>query len=242
MECGEGFNRSELDLAGVQLDLLKEIHTTGIPMVVVLIKGRPLNINWVAENALAIIDAWYPGQEGGSLIADVLFGDYNPAGRLPISVPKSVGQLPIYYNHKPSARKNYVFMDSKPLFPFGYGLSYTTFMYSNLMIMPKRLLPTGEVRVSVDIINVGSVTGDEVVQIYISDEVSSITRPVKELKGFERITLLPGETKTVTFSITSKELRFLDINTNYIVGPGKFKIIVGGNQDNILLTDYLEVV
>jgi len=133
-------------------------------------------------------------------------------------------------------------MDSKPLFPFGYGLSYTTFMYSNLMIMPKRLLPTGEVRVSVDIINVGSVTGDEVVQIYISDEVSSIKRPVKELKGFERITLLPGETKTVTFSITSKELRFLDINTNYIVGPGKFKIIVGGNQDNILLTDYLEVV
>ncbi len=241
MECGEGFDRSELDLAGVQLDLLKEIHRTGIPMVVVLIKGRPLSINWVAENSSAIIDAWYPGQEGGNAIADVLFGDYNPAGRLPISVPKSVGQLPIYYSHKPSARKNYVFMDSKPLFPFGYGLSYTTFKYSNLKIVPKRILPTGETKVSVDITNVGSVTGDEVVQMYIRDEISSITRPVEELKGFERITLSPGETKTVKFSITSKELRFLDINMNYIVEPGKFKIMVGGNRDNIL-TDYLKVV
>jgi len=204
MECGEGFDRSELDLAGVQLDLLKEIHVIGIPMVVVLIKGRPLSINWVAENASVIIDAWYPGQEGGNAIADVLFGDYNSAGRLPISVPKSVGQLPIYYNHKPSARKNYVFLDSKLLFPFGYGLSYTTFKYSNLKIVPKRILPTGEAKVSVDITNIGSVTGDEVVQMYISDEVSSITRPVKELKGFERITLSPGKTKTVTFSITTK--------------------------------------
>lgn len=241
MECGEGFDRSELDLAGVQLDLLKEIHKTGIPMVVVLIKGRPLSIIWVAENASAIIDVWYPGQEGGNAIADVLFGDYNPAGRLPISVPKSVGQLPIYYNYKPSARKNYVFLDSEPLFPFGYGLSYTTFKYSNLKIVPKRILPTGEARVSVDITNVGSVTGDEVVQMYIRDEVSSITRPVEELKGFKRITLSPGETKTVTFSITPKELRFLDINMNYVVEPGRFKIVVGGNQENIL-TDYLEVV
>ena len=241
MECGEGFDRSELDLAGVQLDLLKEIHKTGIPMVVVLIKGRPLSINWVAENASAIIDAWYPGQEGGNVIADVLFGDYNPAGRLPISVPKSVGQLPIYYNYKPSARKNYVFLDSKPLFPFGYGLSYTSFKYSNLKIIPKRILPTGEARVSVDITNVGSVTGDEVVQMYIRDEVSSVTRPVKELKGFERITLAPGKTKTVTFSITPKELRFLDINMNYVVEPGRFKIVVGGNQENIL-TDYFKVV
>jgi beta-glucosidase len=241
MECGEGFDRSELDLAGVQLDLLKEIHTTGIPMVVVLIKGRPLSINWTAENASAIIDAWYPGQEGGNAIADVLFGDYNPAGRLPISVPKSVGQLPIYYNYKPSARKNYVFLDSKPLFPFGYGLSYTTFKYFNLKITPKRILPTGEAKVSVDITNVGSVPGDEVVQMYIRDEVSSVTRPVKELKGFKRIVLAPGKTKTVTFSITPKELRFLDINMNYIVEPGRFKIMVGGNQDNTL-TDYLEVV
>jgi len=240
MECGEGVDRAELDLAGVQLDLIKEIYKIGIPMIVVLINGRPLSINWIAENVDAIIEAWYPGQEGGNAIADILFGDYNPAGRLPVSIPKSSGQLPIYYNHKPSARKNYVFLDSEPLFPFGYGLSYTTFKYSNLRITPKRISPAGKVKVSVDVANTGSLKGDEVVQMYIRDEVSSVTRPVKELKGFERITLRPGEIKTVTFSITSDKLKFYDIDMKYTVEPGRFKIMVGGNQAEVL-TDYFEV-
>lgn len=240
IECGEGFDRAELDLAGVQLDLIKEIQARGMPVIIVLINGRPLSINWIAENAHAILEAWYPGQEGGGAIADVLFGDYNPAGRLPVSIPKSVGQLPVYYNHKPSARKNYVFWDSEPLFSFGYGLSYTTFGYSNLRISPDIISSTGKVTVSVDVTNTGLLKGDEVVQMYIRNEVSSMTRPVRELKAFERITLVPGETKTVAFFIRAEELKFYDINMKYTIEPGRIRIMVGGNQPDVL-TGHFEI-
>jgi len=243
MDCGEGVDRASLELSGVQLNLVKEIHAMGVPVVAVLINGRPLSINWISENIPAIVEAWYPGQEGGHAIADVLFGDYNPAGKLPISIPKSAAQLPVYYNSKPTGGNHhkYIDMDSDPLYSFGYGLSYTKFKYSNLKIKPEKIILTGKAIVSVDVTNIGPVAGDEVVQMYIRDEVSSVTRPVKELKGFERITLQPGETRTVKFYITPKKLCFIDIDMNYVVEPGRFKIVVGGDSVNVL-TCYLEVV
>lgn len=234
MECGEGFDRSNLDLAGVQVDLLKEIYATGTPMIVILIQGRPYSINWIAEHAPAVINAWYPGQEGGTAIADILFGDYNPAGRLSVSIPKSAGQLPVYYNRKPSAAGGYVFCDSKPIYSFGYGLSYTTFAYSNLTVSPQRISPGQPATVNVDVTNTGDRAGDEVVQMYIRDEVSSVTRPIKELKGFLRIHLRPSETKTVTLEILPEHLSLLDTAMRRLIEPGEFTIMVGGNQDDVL--------
>ena len=240
MECGEGFDLANLNLMGVQLDLLKEIHATGVPLIAVLINGRPMCINWLADNAAAIIEAWYPGQEGGHAVADVLFGDYCPAGRLPVSVPRSAAQLPVYYAVRAMERGKYVDIESTPLYQFGYGLSYTTFKYENLRITPNRIAPGGKAAVMVDVTNTGKMAGDEVVQMYIRDEIGSVTRPVRELKGFRRITLAPGRKETVEFVVTPNELQMIDADMKTVVEPGVFRIMVGGNQTDVL-TASLEV-
>jgi len=233
-------DRDELNLLGRQDELVKQLLATGKPLVVVLLHGRPNTINFIAENAAAILDGWYLGQEGGAAMADVLFGDYNPAGRLPITVPRSVGQLPDYYYMKPTAKRGYLFADKSPLFPFGYGLSYTTFGYANLRVTPSAIPTSGTVTVQVDVTNTGKRAGDEVVQLYIRDEVSSVTRPVKELRGFERIPLKPGETKTVSFKLGTQALEFYNRDMKRVVEPGRFTVMVGPNSVD-LKTDTFEV-
>ena len=220
-------DRDSLELVGRQNDLVKAVLETGKPTIVVLINSGPLSINYIAENVPAILEGFYLGQETGVGVADVLFGDYNPAGKLTISFPRSVGQLPLYYNRKPTARRGYLFADKEPLFPFGFGLSYTTFAYSNLKINPARIGLAGETKVSVTVTNTGRRAGDEIVQLYIRDLVSSVTRPIKELKDFKRISLAAGESKTVEFVITPEKLSFLDLNMKSVVEPGWFDIMVG---------------
>ena len=220
-------DRDSLDLIGRQNDLVKAILEIGKPTIVLLINSGPLSINYIAENVPAILEGFYLGQETGVGVADVLFGDYNPSGKLTISFPRSVGQLPLYYNRKPTARRGYLFTNKEPLFPFGFGLSYTTFAYSNLKVNPARIGVAGEARVSVTVTNTGKRAGDEVVQLYIRDLVSSVTRPIMELKDFKRVSLAPGESKTVEFVITPDKLAFLDLNMKSIVEPGWFDIMVG---------------
>jgi len=227
-------DRDSLDLLGSQDDLARAMVGTGKPVVVLLLHGRPNSVNYIAEKVPAILDGWYLGQEGGSAVADVLFGDYNPAGRLPITVPRTVGQLPDYYYQKPSARRGYLGSTKEPLFPFGWGLSYTTFQYSGLRLAPATIGIAGETKVSVEVANAGKVRGDEVVQLYIRDEVSSVTRPIKELRGFRRISLEPGETKTVEFALGFDQLSFLDREMRRVVEPGAFKIMVGGNSVDLI--------
>ncbi|HYV74668.1 MAG TPA: glycoside hydrolase family 3 N-terminal domain-containing protein [Candidatus Binatia bacterium] len=223
-------DRDSLDLLGRQDELVKQLLATGKPVVVVLIHGRPNSVNFIAQNVPAILDGWYLGQEGGTALADVLFGDYNPAGRLPITVPRSVGQLPAYYYSKPTAKRGYIFSDTSPLLPFGFGLSYTTFHYANMRVTPSSMGASATATVSVDVTNTGKRAGDEVVQMYIRDEVSSVTRPVKELRGFERITLKPGETKSVTFKLGPQELQFYNRQMKRVVEPGKIRVMVGPNS------------
>jgi beta-glucosidase len=223
-------DRDSIELVGRQNDLVRAILATGKPTIVMLINGGPLSINYIAENVPAILEGFYLGQETGIGVADVIFGDYNPAGKLPISFPRSVGQLPIYYNQKPSARRGYLFTDKSPLFPFGYGLSYTTFSYGKPGVSPAQMAPNGQAKVSVEVTNTGKRAGDEIVQLYIRDLVSSVTRPIKELKDFKRISLRPGETKTVEFTITPDKLWFYDLNMKRVVEPGTFEIMVGPNS------------
>jgi len=229
-------DRDNLDLLGSQDDLVKAILATGKPTVVFLLHGRPNSINYIAENVSAILDGWYLGQEGGTAAADVLFGDYNPAGRLPISVPRSVGQLPDYYYQKPAAKREYLGTSVEPLFPFGYGLSYTTFQYSNVQVTPATIGPEGTTKVSVQITNTGKVAGEEVAQLYIRDEVSSVTRPVKELRGFRRLALKPGESQTIEFTLGFDELSLLNRDMHRVVEPGTFKIMVGGSSKDLIDT------
>jgi beta-glucosidase len=229
-------DRDSLDLLGNQDDLVKAILATGKPTIVYLQHGRPNSINYIAENVPAILDGWYLGQEGGAAIADVLFGDYNPGGRLPITVPRSVGQLPDYYYQKPSAKRGFLGASITPLFPFGWGLSYTSFKYDNLRVTPDTIGPQGTTTVSVDVTNTGKVSGTEVAQLYIREEVSSVTRPVKELRGFRRLALDPGKTQTVTFILGPEELSFLDREMHRVVEPGSFKIMVGGNSVDLVET------
>ncbi len=229
-------DRDSLDLLGNQDDLVKAILATGKPVVVFLIHGRPNSINYVAENVPAILDGWYLGQEGGTAAADVIFGDYNPGGKLPITVPRSVGQLPDYYYQKPTAKREYLGSTTAPLFPFGWGLSYSTFKYQNLKVSPDSIGPEGSTKVSVDVTNTGKMPGDEVVQLYIRDEVSSVTRPVKELRGFRRVTLAPGETMTVELPLGFSELSFFNRDMHRVVEPGDFKIMVGGNSNDLIET------
>jgi len=234
-------DRDSLELLGMQNELVKAVLETGKPVVVFLINGRPLSINYIAENVPAILEGWYLGQEGGTAAADVLFGDYSPGGRLPITFPRSAGQVPVFYNHKPSARGGYLFADKEPLFAFGHGLSYTTFRYANLRLAQDKIRPSGQTTVQVDLTNTGKVKGDEVVQMYIRDRVSSVTRPVKELKGFRRVTLEPGQTATVEMAITPAALSFLDEDMNRVVETGQFDIMVGSSSID-LKSVTLEVV
>ena len=225
-------DRDTLDLAGRQNDLVRAVLGAGKPTVAVLINSGPLSINYVAEKVPAILEGFYLGEETGTGVADVLFGDYNPSGKLPVSFPRSVGQLPIYYNHKPTAKRGYLYTSKEPLFPFGHGLSYTTFAYSNLKVTPERIGPAGSATVSVTVTNTGRRAGEEVAQLYITDLVSSVTRPVIELKDFKRVSLAPGESKTVTFTLTPDKLSFLDLDMRRTVEPGWFDIMVGTSSVN----------
>jgi beta-glucosidase len=245
--CGEMRDSAELRLPGVQENLVRAIYETGTPVVLILVDGRPLVLGWVIEKMQAIIEAWLPGEEGGNAVADVLFGDYNPGGKLPISFPRKVGQIPIYYAHKPSGARSqlwgdYVDASTSPAYEFGYGLSYTTFKLSNLEIGPKRVPPTGKISIKCDIENTGYRAGEEVIQLYINDMVASMTRPVKELKGFKRIALKPAETRTVEFELRSETLGFYDKDMKFIVEPGMFKVMVGHSSQDIVLEGEFEIV
>jgi len=238
---GEGYDRSDLDLPGIQQALVEEIVKTGVPTVVVLVNGRPLSISWIAEHVPAILEAWYPGEEGGNALADILFGNVNPSGKLPVSFPKTVGQSPVYYNHKPSARgyyhmpgslekpgRDYVFLDTKPLFEFGHGLSYTQFEYSDLKVSAEKIRPHESVTVTVNVKNAGDREGKEVVQLYVTDLVSSVTTPVKQLQGFEKVSIKPGEIKQVSFTLTSRNLSLIGEGMKETVEPGYFEVSIGG--------------
>jgi beta-glucosidase len=232
-------DRDSLDLLGAQNDLVKAVLETGTPTIVLLINGRPLSINYIAEHTPAILEGWYLGQEGGTAAANVLFGDVNPGGKLPITIPHSVGDLPDFYNHKPSANRSYAFSTRQPLFAFGYGLSYTTFKFENLRVEPGQIQPGGIAKVSVDVTNTGTREGDEVPQLYVHQKVASVTRPVMELKGFHRITLKAGEKKTVEFTITPDTLSMLNVDMHKVVEPGTFEVMVGPSSDQtkaVLLT------
>jgi beta-glucosidase len=226
-------DRTSLDLLGSQLDLVKAVLSTGKPVVVYLMGGRPLSINYLKENVPAILEGWYMGQETGNAAADILFGDVSPSGKLTVSFPKSVGHIPAHYSYKSMARAfNYMLTDNEPLYAFGHGLSYVNFEYKNLRLKENKIKTNGSTTVSVDITNTGKMKADEVVQLYIRDNVSSVTRPVKELKGFERITLNAGETKTISFTIDASTLAFYDLKMNYTVEPGTFTIMVGTASNN----------
>ncbi len=223
-------DRTTLDLVGRQEGLINALLMTGKPIVVILFNGSPLSINSFSQNVPAILECWYLGQECGQAVAEVLFGDYNPAGKLPITVPRSAGHLPSFYNYKPSARRGYLFDDVSPLYPFGYGLSYTTFTFKKLRLEKKKIGLKGKTRVLVDVTNTGKRAGSEVVQMYIRDCVSSVTRPVKELKGFQKVFLHPGETRTVALEIGPESLAFYDLDMKYTVEPGEFEIMVGNSS------------
>jgi beta-glucosidase len=215
-------------------------------VVLVLVDGRPAAIPALAAQIPAILEAWLPGEEGGPAVADVLFGQVNPSGKLPVTVPRSAGQVPIFYNHKPSAGRsypfnNYVEESNKPLFPFGHGLSYTTFEYSGLQVSPAQLPPDGEVTIQATVTNTGARSGDEVVQLYLHDLVGSVTRPVKELKGFQRVSLAPGEAATVTFTVPAALLAFYDQSLRYVVEPGMIEVLAGASSDDIRLTGQFEL-
>jgi beta-glucosidase len=237
----EGRDRDSLNLVGRQDDLVKAVVATGKPTIVVLIAGRPASIRYIAAHVPAVVGCWSLGQETGNALADVLFGDYNPGGKLPITFPQNVGQVPAYYNHKPSAERPYLLTVNQPLFPFGWGLSYTTFKYGNLRLQPPQIGPEGQTTVHVDVTNTGKVAGEEVVQVYIRDQVSSVTRPVKELKGFRRIPLQAGETKTVEFTLGPDALSFYNQEMRRVVEPGLFDVMVGDNSVDLTKT-VLEVV
>ena len=223
-------DRTDLDLVGRQNELVQAMLATGKPVIVLLFNGRPLAINYVAENVPVIFECWYLGQETGHAVADVLFGDFNPGGKLPISFPRSAGHLPVFYNYKPSARRGYLFADVSPLFPFGFGLSYTSFEIKNVRLAKKKIKRAGSTRVTADVTNTGKRAGTETVQLYIRDLVSSVTRPVKELKSFQKVSLQPGETKTVTLEIAPDSLAFYDVKLKYVVEPGEFEIMVGNSS------------
>jgi beta-glucosidase len=226
-------DRASLDLVGEQNDLARAIFALNKPTAVVLLNGRPPSYPYIAEHARALVEGWYLGQEGGTAMAEVLFGDVNPGGKLPVSVARHAGQLPLFYNRKPTARRGYLFDTAEPLFPFGFGLSYTTFDISAPRLSSATIRPNQSVQVSVDVRNTGARAGDEVVQLYIRDQVSSVTRPVKELRGFERVTLNPGESRTLTFTLTPRSLQFWNAQMQRIVEPGAFDIMVGPNSESL---------
>lgn len=235
-------DRPSLNLLGKQNELVEKMELLGKPIIVLLFGGRPNSINSIAETIPAILQCWYLGQETGRAVANVLFGGVNPSGKLPISIPRSAGHIPAFYNYKPSARRGYLFDDTSALFPFGFGLSYTAFKVTNLRIEKNNVSIKEKANVSVDIKNVGSVKGSEVVQLYIRDKVSSVTRPVKELKGFKKVYLQSGETKTISFIINEEKLAFYNVDMDYIVEPGEFEIMLGtSSRDKDLLKTTLTI-
>jgi beta-glucosidase len=235
-------DRTSLEMVGRQDELVDAIAATGKPVVALLFNGRPLSVRNLAEKAAALLECFYLGQECGTAVAEVLFGDTNPGGKLPITVPRSVGHVPAYYNHKPSARRGYLFESAEPLFPFGFGLSYTTFRLDDVRLTKAEIAPGDATRVLVDVTNSGTRRGDEVVQLYVRDVVSSVTRPVKELKGFRRVTLEPGETRTVAFDVTPDALAFYDVDMRRRVEPGEFRLMIGtSSRDLDLVTVSLRV-
>ena len=238
MECGEGFDRATLSLLGKQQELLKALKATGKPLIVVYIEGRPLDKNWASENADALLTAYYPGQEGGNAIADVLFGEFNPAGRLPFSVPRSVGQVPVYYNKKAPQSHDYVEMSASPLYSFGYGLSYTTFEYSDLHLSA---LTPYSFEVSCKIRNTGKYDGEEVVQLYLRDEYASVVQPLKQLKHFARLFLKCGEEQEVKFILSEEDFALVDRNLKRVVEPGTFQVMIGAASDDIRLQTKVEI-
>ena len=238
-QTGEGRSQTEISLKGFQQELLKNIYKVNKNIVVVLMNGRPVVINWMEENVPAILETWFLGSESGNAIADVLFGDYNPAGKLPVSFSRAVGQEPLYYNHLSTGRaartemvfwSHYTDESNLPLYPFGWGLSYTTFNYSNLKLSSKELTADGKLKITVTIENTGDRAGEEVAQLYIRDLVGSISRPVKELKGFKKIKLNAGEKRDVTFELTAKNLEFFGAENCWKTEPGEYKLWVGTNS------------
>lgn len=242
--AGENKSRTTLALPGYQLDLIKKVKATGKPVVVVFINSQPISFNWVKENIPAIIEAWYPGQFGGTAVADVLFGDYNPGGKLTLTFPRSVGQLPMNFPSKPSAQTDQgesARLKGK-LYPFGYGLSYTTFSYSNLKIKPERQNSQGNISVSFDVKNTGNREGDEVVQMYTHEEVTTVTTYEKNLRGFERVHLTPGQTKTVSFTLTPDDLALWNRDMHFVVEPGTFEVMIGASSDDIKLNGTFQIL
>ena len=245
---GEGRSRADIGLPGLQFELLQEVYKANENIVLVLMNGRPLTIPWEAEHSPAILETWHLGSEAGNAIADVLLGKYNPSGKLPISFPKTVGQIPVYYNHKNTGRpatapgkvfySHYTDIDNDPLYPFGFGLSYSTFQYSNLSVSNDKLLTGDTLTISIDVDNTSSLEGEEVVQLYIQDVTGSITRPVKELKGFNKVFFRGGEQKTIRFKITEQELAFYKKDFTYGAEPGMFKIYVGTNSKETLEAEF----
>jgi beta-glucosidase len=235
-------DRMSLELVGAQMDLARAVLASGKPTVVVLIHGSPLVIPELAQRAPAILDGFYLGEETGTAVANVLFGDVSPAGRLPWTVPRTSGTLPAYYNHKPLARRLYLFEEPGPQWAFGHGLSYTTFRYGPLKLSPARIAPDGTTTVSLAVSNTGKRASDEVVQLYLHDQVGSVTRPVKELRGFARIRLKPGETKSVSFKLGPADLALYDRDMKKVVEPGKFDVMVGASSADIRQRAVLEVI
>jgi beta-glucosidase len=250
---GEAKSRSNIHLPGVQEDLIKELQKTGKPIVVLINAGRPLIFNWTADNMPTIVYTWWLGSEAGNAIADVLFGDYNPSGKLPMSFPREEGQIPIYYNHFSTGRpaknendKNYVSayndLPNSPKFPFGYGLSYTTFDYSNLKLSKIKIKSSETIEVSVDIKNTGKYTGEEVVQLYLQDKFGSVVRPIMELKDFQKIKLAVGETKTIKFIIDNQKLSFYNDKLEFKSEPGDFDVMIGSSAVDIRLKSNFELI
>jgi beta-glucosidase len=244
---GEANDRASLGLPGVQTELVGAIVATGTPTVVVLINGRPLALPEISERVPALVEAWLPGEEGGHAVADVLFGALSPAGRLPVTLPRAVGQLPLYYNHKPSGARSqfhgdYADLSCSPLFPFGHGLSYTRFEYSDLRLADAELAADEWAEIGVSVTNVGERAGDEVVQLYVNDRVASVTRPVKELKGFARVSLAPGQTRRLTFHLQMGQLAFYDRDMRLVVEPGEIGVMIGASSEDIRLEASLQVV
>ena len=232
---GHTGDRYDLDLLGRQESLAKAIFALRKTTAVLLVNGRPLAVNYLAEHAPAILEGWYPGEEQGNAVANILFGKVNPGGKLAVSIPRHVGQLPVYYNRKPYVHESpYISGEYSPLYPFGFGLSYTQFKYSNLKLNKKRINAGEEILVSIDITNTGEREGDEIVQLYIHDLVSTVTRPLMELKDFKRIKLAKGQMKTINFTITPDKLQFFNIDMKRVIEPGTFEVMVGGSSQQYL--------
>ena len=246
---GEGYDAATLELTGMQEELVKAVHAAGKPTIVVLVNGRPLAVRWIAQHVPAILEAWLPGEQGGRAVAEILFGDVNPSGRLSVTVPRHAGQLPVYYNFKKSKQEwvkrgwghAYVDMEPTPLYPFGFGLGYSSFEYRGLRLSARAITPAEGLEIQVEVKNTGDRPGKETVQLYLEDVISSVATPVKQLRGFAKLAIDPGETKTCTFRLTADDLALYDKNLRRVVEPGQFRVMVGSSSEDIRLTDQFEV-